>query len=98
MKTKFKPGDIIRHFKRDLIPFKEQRENMYLYRVVDIATHTETNEEILVYQALYYPFKTFVRPLSMALEKTPKERYDKNVQNLLQEFRFELYFEDEDNE
>jgi hypothetical protein len=83
----FKPGDIIRHFKRDFLSKEEKKSNQYLYKVIDIATHSETKEDMLVYQALYYPFKTFVRPLGMALEETPKEKYP----DASQTYRLEIY-------
>lgn len=86
-KRSFKSGDIIRHFKRDFCSEEEKSRNIYLYRVIGIAIHTETHEEMLVYQALSCPFKTFVRPLSMALEKTPKDNYPAAKQ----EYRLEAY-------
>ena len=83
----FKPGDIIRHFKRDFLTEDEKKTNKYLYRVIGVAIHTETGEDMLVYQALYAPFKTFTRPLAMALEETPKEKYPDSSQT----YRLEIY-------
>lgn len=94
MVVPFKEGDIIRHFKRDLISNEDKEKNLYLYRVVAIAKHTETQEMMLVYQALYYPFDTYTRPLLMAMEPTPKERYPEEQRCLLQEHRLEAYFEE----
>lgn len=87
IKSKFKPGDIIRHFKRDDLYESEKVGNKYLYQVIGIAKHTETEELMLVYQALYHPFQMFTRPLSMAEEKVDKEKYPDAVQ----EYRLELY-------
>lgn len=35
------------------------------YEVMDIATHSETEEKMVVYKALYGDFGLWVRPLSM---------------------------------
>lgn len=39
------------------------------YLAVDVATHSETEEEMVVYKALYDEGKLWVRPLSMWNEK-----------------------------
>ncbi|MBQ0008922.1 MAG: DUF1653 domain-containing protein [Firmicutes bacterium] len=56
-----------------------------LYKVIEIAKNTETNEMMVVYQALYGDYGIFVRPLVMFLSKVDKEKYpDSN-----QEYRYE---------
>ncbi len=39
------------------------------YRVVGVAKHSESEEELVVYQALYGAFGLWVRPLTMFLEQ-----------------------------
>ena len=51
-------GGVYRHYK-----------NKKLYRVLSIAKHTETNEDMVVYVALYGKGQIWTRPLSMWNEK-----------------------------
>ena len=68
-----KAGERYRHFKG-----KE-------YEIVAIATHTESEEKLVIYKALYGVGEIYARPLSMFLEKVDKEKYPDTVQ----EYRFE---------
>lgn len=44
-----------------------------LYEVLDIATHSETEQKMVVYRALYGKFGLWVRPLAMFAENVATE-------------------------
>ena len=84
-KRYFQPGDIVQHFKRNLISEEERNANKYLYRIVGIAEHTETKEKLMIYQALYGDFSIYARPYDMFMSETDHEKYPEAEQR----FRFE---------
>lgn len=44
-------------------------KNKQLYKIIQLATHSETLEPMVVYMALYSPYKIWVRPLELFFEK-----------------------------
>ena len=65
---------VYRHFKGDY------------YLVEDLARHSETSEEYVVYRKLYGDGSLWVRPLSMFLSEVDHEKYP----DCTQTYRFEL--------
>lgn len=82
---RFQPGDIVQHFKRETLDAEALAENRYLYRIVGVATHSETGEQMMVYQPLYDDKGMYVRPLEMFLSEVDHEKYP----GIKQKYRFE---------
>lgn len=78
----FRVGDIVRHFKRELV---SSQTSEYLYKILAFAKHTETGEELVVYQALYAPFAIYARPCELFMSRTDSAKYPQ----IRQEYRFE---------
>ena len=92
MENRFRPGDIVQHFKRETLSQKDKEKNIYLYKIVGLAKHTETKEMVVVYQSLYGDFGMYVRPYDMFIGKVDKEKYP----DIQQVYRFEKVEEEQE--
>ena len=86
-------GDIVQHFKRELVSNANTDNQLYLYRILDVAEHTETKEKLVIYQALYdndymgIHFGVYARPYDMFMSEVDHDKYP----NIKQKYRFEKY-------
>lgn len=78
-------GDIVKHFKYETLTDEEKVTNKYLYIIRGFATHTETGELLVIYQALYGDFETYARPAKMFLSEVDHMKYA----DIEQKYRFE---------
>ena len=81
-KRDIQAGDIVQHFKREWV---SPETSEYLYKVLAVAYHTENGEKLVIYQALYAPFKICARPYDMFMSEVDREKYP----DIRQKYRFE---------
>lgn len=82
MCDRLKKLDYVQNFKREMV---EDGSTRYLYQILDVVYHSETQEKLVAYKALYAPYDTWVRPYDMFMSKVDSEKYP----DIKQEYRFE---------
>lgn len=73
MQMRMQPGDIVRHFKGNR------------YQILHFAKDSETQEDVVVYRALYGEGGVWVRPMAMFFSPVDRVKYPDAAQT----YRFE---------
>lgn len=87
MEERIKAGDVVKHFKRELIAEKDNGPNLaYLYEVLSTnALDTATENRVVVYRALYGNHAIFARPYEDFMGMVDRHKYPE----VSQVYRFE---------
>ena len=78
----FKEGDLVKHFKRELV--EDKNSNDFIYRIITFAKSTYNGEILVIYQGLYSPFDIWARPMSEFESEVDKNKYP----DIKQKYRF----------
>ncbi|MCF7865489.1 MAG: DUF1653 domain-containing protein [Candidatus Pacebacteria bacterium] len=52
--------------------YQHFKDKSMIYEVIGVGMHTETEEKMVAYRALYGDFKLYIRPLEMFIESVDK--------------------------
>lgn len=93
MDERLQIGDIVKHFKWNTLSERDKERNIYKYKILAFANHTETKEKLVIYQALYsdstmgVDFSIYARPYHMFMSEVDRNKYPELYK--LQKYRFE---------
>lgn len=86
MEQRIKSGDIVKHFKKELIAQDTESEMTFMYEVITVdGIDTATNARVVVYRALYGTHTIFVRPYDDFMSEVDRVKYP----SIQQKYRFE---------
>jgi hypothetical protein len=93
----FKPGEIVKHFKRETVSESElvSNPNKYLYEIIGSAKHTEDGSVLVIYKPLYETdcikdVDYAARPADMFYSEVDHDKYP----DIKQKYRFEKFEEE----
>ena len=75
-----RPGQVYRHFKGNI------------YRIITLASHSETGEMLVIYKRDDTEEKSYARPLDMFMSEVDRKKYP----NVREKYRFTLWQEGDD--